>query len=125
MPNDYARELLGTLTIDRQPGLWRFISQNDPPDLHDAIFAFREPKGWTALVPYRDVPERILKHVRFNLDVETHVHPVGLGEVIPEILREAEISCFFIDGGWGSAVFVEESEADRAEALLASLVHKG
>jgi hypothetical protein len=124
VPNDYVRELLVTLTIDRQPGLWRFISQDDPPDLRDAVFAFRERQGWTAIVPYREVPERILKHVRFDLDLETHIHPVGLGEVILEILREAEISCFFIDGGWASAICVEESEADTAEAVLARAARK-
>jgi hypothetical protein len=127
VPNEYAKELLGTLTFDRRPGLWRFISQDEPPDLRDAIFAFRDRQGWTAIVPCGDDPKTTHsgalthRYVRFDLRVETHIHPVGLGEVIPDVLWEEEISCFFVDGGWASSIFVDESEANGAEALLRRL----
>lgn len=119
--NDYIWDLLRTLTVERQDGLWRFISGESPPDLGEAIFAFRERDGWTAIIPYRAEPEHILRHVRFDLSVDTHIHPAGLGEVIPAILRDAEISCFFVDGGWRSAIFVVESDAEHTEAVLRRL----
>lgn len=121
MPNDYVKELLGTLTFERQPGLWRFISQDDPPDLREAIFALREVQGWTAIVPHREQADNIFGRVRFDLRVQTHLHPFGLGGAIDEILGEAEIFCFFVDGSWASSIFVDERDADTTEAILTNL----
>lgn len=121
MPNDYVKDLLGTLTFDRQPDLWRFVSQDDPPDLREAIFALRESRGWTAIVPYRNLTEHVRVLVRFELRVETHLHPFGLGGAIDEILGEAEIFCFFVDGSWASSIFVDERDADSAAAILTGL----
>lgn len=121
MANDYVQELLRTLTIEKQPGSWQFVTQDLPPDLSEAIFALRERQGWTAIVPSRQPGS---KWVRFELSVRTHLHPFGLGAAIEEVLGKAEIPCFFVDGSFAPNIFVDERQADRAETLLAALAQE-
>jgi len=115
---DDLSSLLDALRVIRHDGVWRFATQAQPPDPSEAIFAFREREGWSALYPATERTPVDNRWVWLELAVVSDLNAVGFLAALAARLAQAGVACNAIAGYYHDHLFVPEGQAGLAiEAL--------
>jgi hypothetical protein len=111
---------------DRMPGLWAFVSSDDPGLAACALATFREAEGMSLVLPLDAARGAgfagALPMVCLTLRVQSALDGVGLTAAVSGALAAAGIAANVIAAYRHDHVLVPAADADRAEAVLHALV---
>jgi hypothetical protein len=122
-------ELLRSLAPELRPGIYAFVSVEDPGVLRSIeVFAtVREPEGLSAVLHEADA-RRLGLPILFRagwltLTVTSALHAVGLTAAVASALGAAGISCNVVAGARHDHLFVPVDRSAEALAVLQRLQH--
>jgi len=123
--------LIREMKPERNPGEYVFCSL-DPQDVPvnlDIVGWFREKEGLTVILSKTQADEQSLPYsfvsAWITLTIHSSLEAVGLTAVISQALAHAGISCNIVAGYYHDHLFIPIRDADRALAILQSLIgHK-
>lgn len=97
----------------------------DPAVSHHAIGTFREPEGWTLILPQTIADAHSYAYtVLFawiTLDVHSSLEAIGLTASFSHTLAHAGLSCNVIAGYYHDHIFVPYTEREKALHALQAL----
>ncbi len=109
------------LQVVRRPGAWRFALSAQQPDLADAVMAFREQEGWTAILPATPEAQTEARWAWLELAVHSDLAAVGFLARIATALAAAGVPCNAVAAFHHDHIFVPEALADRAVSAIEEL----
>lgn len=117
--------LLRTLSPERQPGEYVYVTSAHRRDDLEAVMRFREAEGWT-LVLARAQAERaglepVFPCAWLTLRVHSSLRAVGLTAAVATALADAGIACNAVAAYHHDHLFVPLDRADKAIEILRRL----
>ena len=114
--------MLESLSISRRPGIYTFVTMQNPPEGLAVDAVINEDEG-TTLVLDADTARSLGHPVTFEaawltLDVHSALEAVGLTAVFSAALAEAGIPCNVLAGFHHDHVLVPADRADEAIAAI-------
>lgn len=113
--------LLKTLKVIRHDGVWQFETQAGKPSLDEAVLAFREREGWTAILPAAEDTADDNRWVWLEMSVHSDLNAVGFLARVAAALAGAGVPCNAVAGFYHDHIFVPEHKADVAVKALEAL----
>jgi hypothetical protein len=117
--------LLRTLSPERQPGEYVYLTLDRLREDLEPVLAFREQEGWTLVVP-RARAERagidfVFPCALLTLRVHSSLLAVGLTAAVADALADAGIACNAVAAYYHDHLFVPLDRADEAIEILRRL----
>lgn len=112
-----AAQMIAQMQPVRVPGRWAFrtVSEQELTALTNVKAMFREAEGISVLVPADDSEAAM---AQITLQVFSDLDGVGLTAAVSATLAKANIPCNVVAATLHDHIFVPETVADRAVALL-------
>ena len=124
-------KLLGTLSVIRRGGVWRFetIDKDEASwaelvslrDVRTIAMLFQETEGLTVITSAEDGTPQDNRWVWLELSVYSDLQAVGFLAKVAAALTEAEVPCNAIAAYHHDHIFVPEGKADAAISAIEAL----
>ncbi|MEL6665808.1 MAG: ACT domain-containing protein [Pseudomonadota bacterium] len=124
-------KLLGTLSVTRRDGVWRFetIDKDEASwaelvslrDVRDIAMLFQEREGLSVITSAEALTPENNRWVWLELSVYSDLQAVGFLAQVAAALTEADVPCNAIAAYHHDHIFVPESKADAAIRAIEAL----
>ena len=124
-------KLLGTLSVTRRDGVWRFetIDKDEASwaelvslrDVRDIAMLFQEREGLSVITSAEALTPENNRWVWLELSVYSDLQAVGFLAQVAAVLTEADVPCNAIAAYHHDHIFVPEGKADAAIRAIEAL----